>query len=111
MTNLMTSPLSAPCACGQPWETHHLRCPRQKHRGRGKVIALALAGGIALQLLFVLAVLDFGGLLRPITTADVLHAALAGPTQPRVPACEEFYAWKRTHRPTLLNHAVADAYG
>jgi len=28
-----------------------------------------------------------------------------------VRACEEFYAWQGTHNPTLLNQAVADAYG
>lgn len=26
-------------------------------------------------------------------------------------ACEEFYAWKGTHNSTLLDQAVADAYG
>jgi len=48
MTNVMTWLPSRPCACGQPWEAHELRCPRAKHRGAGRVVALAVAGGIAL---------------------------------------------------------------
>ena len=34
----------------------------------------------------------------------------AGPVQPRVQACELFYAWEKTHKPSLLDRAVADAY-
>ncbi len=51
------------------------------------VVALAVSGGVAVQVLFV----------------------VAGPVQPRAKACELFYAWEKTHNPSLLNRAVADA--
>jgi hypothetical protein len=86
---------STQCACGQPWEAHELRCPRPKHQGVGRVIALAVAGGVVLQVLFVVAlVIVTAGLTRPTTTFGVLHVAPTGPIQPRVHACEEFYAWQ-----------------
>lgn len=103
---------SAQCDCGQPWGAHELRCPRPKHRGVGRVIALAVTGGFLLQVLFVVAlVFVSAGLLRPTPTMDVFHVAPTGPIQPRIRACEEFYAWQGTHNPALLNQAVADAYG
>jgi hypothetical protein len=107
---------SARCDCGQPWEAHELRCPRPKHRGVGKVIALAVAGGLLLQVVFVAAlVVVVAGIPRPTSTPLRFHAlrlptASAGPVQPRMRACELFYAWKKTHRASLLNEAVADAH-
>src|SRR5262245_66272782 len=100
---------SAQCDCGQPWEAHELRCPRPKHRRVGRVIALAVTGGLVLQVLFVaaLAVVTAGSRAQTFRPA-VLHVPPTGPTQPRIRACEEFYAWQGTHNPTLLNHAVAD---
>jgi hypothetical protein len=78
------------------------------------VVGLALAGGVAVQVLFVVAVVFAAGLARrqhhlrfhPLRIA----IATAGPVQPRVRACELFYAWKKTHKPSLLNEAVADAH-
>jgi hypothetical protein len=75
------------------------------------VVALAVAGGIALQVLFIVALFAAAGLVRPGTSAVVLGVPRAtGPVQPRVQACELFYAWKKTHNPSLLNQAVADSY-
>jgi hypothetical protein len=100
------------CRCGEPWEAHQLRCPRPKHQGVGRVIALAVAGGVVLQLLFVVALVFAVGLMRPSTSPAVFRVLLppAGPVQPRVQACELFYAWEKTHKPSLLDRAVADAY-
>jgi hypothetical protein len=99
------------CPCGQPWEAHELRCPRPKHQGVGRVIALAVAGGLVLQVLFVSALVFAAGLTSPRRFSPaVLHVLPAGPVQPRVQACELFYAWEKTHNPSLLNRAVADAY-
>jgi hypothetical protein len=111
MPNVMTCLPSASCACGQPWDAHELRCPRQKHQGVGRVVALAVAGGVALQILFlVVAALFVAGLTRPSTSLAGMTRASAGPVQPRVQACELFYAWEKTHNPSLLNRAVADAH-
>ena len=111
MTNVMTWLPSAQCACGQPWDEHELRCPRSKRQRAGRVIALAVAGGIVLQVLFVFALFVAAGVMRSSTSVTVLRAApIAGPIEPRMHACELFYAWKRTHNPSLLNQAVADAY-
>jgi hypothetical protein len=111
MTNVMTWLPSAQCDCGQPWGAHQLRCPRPKHRGVGKVIALAVAGGVALQVLFIFGVFIAAGPTRPPTIQRFSIAHPSGPVQPRIRACEEFYAWKRTRNPNLLNDAVADAHG
>jgi hypothetical protein len=110
MTNVMTSLPSASCGCGQPWEAHELRCPRPKDRRTGRVIALAVAGGLALQVLFIVAL--FGAFQsRPTVITGLSRVpSVAGPIQPRVHACELFYAWKKTHNLGLLNQAVADAY-
>jgi hypothetical protein len=86
MTNVMTWLPSASCACGQPWEAHELRCPRQKHQGVGRVVALAVAGGIIVQILFLLvAALVVAGLTRPSTV-------LAGPLtlSPQAPSSHGF---------------------
>ena len=100
------------CACSQPWEAHELRCPRPKHQGVGRVIALAVAGGLVLQLLFVVGLVFATGLMHYRTAVAVRHfrSLPAGPVQPRVQACELFYAWEKTHKPSLLDRAVADAY-
>jgi len=75
------------------------------------VVALAVAGGIALQILFVVMLVFAAGLTssRIISTAAI-SPPTAGPVQPRVQACELFYAWEKTHNPALLNQAVADAH-
>jgi len=73
------------------------------------VIALAVAGGIALQVLFIVALVVVSGLMHP-PPARFSTVPLAGPVQPRVQACELFYAWGKTHNASLLNRAVADAY-
>ena len=111
----MTPLPSGQCRCGQPWEAHQLRCPRPKRPRVGGIIALAIAGGVVLQVLFVLALaVVVAGVTRPTTILALNHPlrrATSGPTQPRVRACEEFYALKRTHNPNLLNHAVTDSHG
>jgi hypothetical protein len=96
MTNGMPWLPSTQCACGQPWEAHELRCPRPKHRGVGRVIALAVAGGVVLQVVFVVALVFAAGLTSPGPrfSPAVFRVAPAGPMQPRVRACEEFYAWQ-----------------
>lgn len=107
----------APCTCGKPWEEHELRCPRQKRQGVGRVVALAVSGGVAVQLLFVVAIVFAAGLIRPPavtmgprpTMGPPPHYVVASPVQPRVQACELFYAWEKTRNPSLLNRAVADA--
>lgn len=110
MTNVMTWLSSTPCACGQPWEEHELRCPRRKRQGVGRVVALAVTGGVAVQVLFVIAIVFAVGLISPpMMTMQVPHHVVAGPVQPRVQACELFYAWEKTQNPSLLNRAVADA--
>lgn len=112
MTNVMTRLPSASCACGQPWEAHELRCPRQKRRGVGKVVALAVASGVAAQVLFVAAVVSALGLIsshRETIGRPIRHIVVTGPVQPRVQACELFYGWEMTHNPSLLKRAVADA--
>ena len=103
---------SAPCTCGKPWEDHELRCPRQKRQGVGRVVALAVSGGVAVQVLFVVAIVFAAGLInspRTVTMGPPPRYVVAGPVQPRVQACELFYAWEKTHNPSLLNRAVADA--
>src|SRR6266705_2132571 len=112
MTNVMTWLPSAPCTCGKPWEDHELRCPRQKRQGVGRVVALAVSGGVAVQVLFVVAIVFAAGLInspRTVTMGPPPRYVVAGPVQPRVQACELFYAWEKTHNPSLLNRAVADA--
>jgi hypothetical protein len=75
------------------------------------VIALAVAGGVVLQVLFVVALFGVAGQRSPaIITGLSRVPPTAGPLQPRVHACELFYAWKKTHNLSLLNQAVADAY-
>jgi hypothetical protein len=102
---------SVQCSCGQPWEAHVLRCPRPKRQRAGRVIALAVAGGVVLQVLFVVALFVAADLTRPPIRIGGIHVVpIAGPLQPRVHACELFYAWNKTHHPSLLNEAVADAY-
>jgi hypothetical protein len=105
---------SARCDCGQPWEAHELRCPRPKRKGVGSVIALAVAAGLILQVLFVALAVVVARLTRPSTNLGFhplrIAIATAGPVQPRMRACELFYAWKKTHKPSLLNEAVADAH-
>ena len=93
---------TAGCPCSQPWEAHELRCPRPKHQRVGRAIALAVAGGFVLQLLFVVALVFATGLMRPSTIGAVrhFHSLPAGPVQPRVQACELFYAWEKTHKPS-----------
>ncbi len=110
MTNVMTRVPSASCACGQPWEAHELRCPRQKRRGVGRVIALAIAGGVAAQVLFVVAIVFAAGLLSRPPTIGGPFLYHAGPVRPAVQACELFYAWEKTHNPSLLNRAADDAH-
>src|SRR5262249_68219 len=74
-------------------------------------VALAVAGGIILQILFlVVAALVVVDLTRPSISIAGITRAPAGPVQPRVQACELFYAWEKTHNPSLLNRAVADAH-
>jgi hypothetical protein len=112
MTNRMTSLPSAQCGCGQPWEAHELRCPRPKDRGTGRVIALAVAGGVVLQVLFVVALFGVAGQRSPaIITGLSRVPPTAGPLQPRVHACELFYAWKKTHNLSLLNPGRIRAAG
>jgi hypothetical protein len=89
---------SARCDCGRPWEAHELRCPRPKRKRVGRVIALAVAGGLVLQVLFVVALaVVVAGLTAYHHRVPPLRIAIAtaGPVQPRVRACELFYAWKR----------------
>jgi hypothetical protein len=75
------------------------------------VIALAVAGGLVLQVLFVVALaVVVAGLTRPQHHPLRIAIATAGPVQPRVRARELFYAWKKTQKPSLLNEAVADAH-
>ncbi len=97
------------CPCGQPWEAHELRCPRPKHRGIGRVIALAVAGGIAVQVFFVFALLAAAGLRHPLPAQRFSVAVPdAGPVQPALQACMMFYGWEGTHNTKFLNQAVAD---
>jgi hypothetical protein len=77
------------------------------------VVALAVAGGIALQMLFFVALFASVGMARPTigSIPTVTHVAPpADPVRPRVQACELFYAWEKTHNLSLLNHAVTDSY-
>ena len=67
MTNAMTSPVSARCSCGQPWEAHDVRCP-PKRRGVGRLVALAVAGGLAAVFLFVVVALGLVGRSPQFTT-------------------------------------------
>jgi len=76
------------------------------------VVALAVSGGVAVQVLFVVAIVFAAGLInspRTVTMGPPPRYVVAGPVQPRVQACELFYAWEKTHNPSLLNRAVADA--
>jgi hypothetical protein len=84
--------------------------PATASSGDGRVVALAVAGGIAIQIPFVVAALAFAArLMRPSFSTVTIKPAPAGPLRPRVQACELFYAWERTYNPSLLNQAVADA--
>jgi hypothetical protein len=59
-----------------------LRCPRPKHRGVGRVVGLALAGGVAVQVLFAVAVVFAAGFISPpptILRGAVLYHAGPGP--------------------------------
>ena len=98
------------CRCGQPWEAHELRCPRPKHQAVARVIALAVAGGIALQVLFVFALFGAVGLMHPVERFTVVPLPPAGPVQPALQACMMFYRWEGTHNTKFLNQAVADAH-
>ncbi len=98
------------CRCGQPREAHELRCPRPKHQGVGRVIALAVAGGIVLQVLFVFALFVVVGLVHPVERISVVPQPPAGPVQPALQACMMFYSWEGTHNTKFLNQAVADAH-
>jgi hypothetical protein len=104
--DLMTVP---PCEhCGQPW-AHGFGDPPVR-RGVGKVIVLAVLGGIAAYLLLIVAAAYlFAGLTRPTGTVIFRHV-VAGPLRPRLQACELFYKWEGTHDPNVLNRAVADAH-
>jgi len=76
-----------------------------------KVIVLAVLGGLAAQIPFmVFAAYVFVGLTRPIMMASSGGAIPAGSLRPRLQACELFSKWERTHDPNLLNRAVADAH-
>lgn len=103
---------SAACACGRPWEEHQLRCPRPERQGAGRVVALAVSGGVAVQVLFIVAIVFAAGLISPPPRSigwPGPQYAVAGPVQPRVQACELFYAWEKTRHRGLLTRAVADA--
>jgi len=97
-----------PCDhCGQLW-AHRFDGPPAK-RNIGTVIALAVLGGLAVQIPFiVLAAYVYAGLtthMMMVTQGGIP----AGSLRPRLQACELFSKWERTHDPNLLNRAAADA--
>jgi len=97
--------------CGQPWEAHW-RCPPPRKRGTGKLIVLAVLVGVVLlvESVALAAYLD-GALTRHQHFSTAIRSRVnVGPVQPRVQACELFYAWEKTRNPSLLNRAVADAH-
>lgn len=86
-----------PCDhCGQPW-AHRVDGTPVK-RGTGKAIVLAILGGVAAQILFIVAVaLVLAGLTRPPNTiGGIPHRSVAirhlpaGSLRPRLQACELF---------------------
>jgi len=104
-----------PCDhCRQPW-AHGLDGPPVK-RGTGKVIVLAILGGVAAQILFIVAAaLVLAWLTPPTIIGGIPHSAVAmrplptGSLRPRLQACELFHKWQRTHDASLLKQAVVDA--
>ena len=71
---------------------------------------MAVIGGVLLQALPVALFVVAAAQSRPIISVPGIRASVAGPIPPRVRACEEFYAWRRTRNPVLLDQAVGDAY-
>jgi len=99
-----------PCDhCGQPW-AHGFDGPPVK-RAVGKVIVLAVLGGVAAQILvMVLAAYVYAGLSRHSSTVISLGLP-AGPLRPALQACALFDRWEATAGSNnLLNRAVADAH-
>jgi hypothetical protein len=101
-----------PCDhCRQPW-AHGLDGPPVK-RDVGKVIVLAVLGGVAAQILFiVLAAYVYVGLSRQSSTVLTYARLPAGPLRPAFQACALFDRWEATTgaNTNLLNRAVADAH-
>ncbi len=102
----MTKP---PCDhCEQPW-AHGSDGPSVK-RDVGKVIVLAVLGGVVAQIVFiVLAAYVFVLSRQPETT--IIRGLPAGPLRPAFQACASFSRWEATagSNTDLLNRAVADA--
>ena len=78
-------------------------------RNIGKVIALAVLGGLAAQIPFIVVTAYVYAGLTTHMMVVAQGGNRAGSLMPRLRACELFYKWERTHDPNLLNRAVADA--
>ena len=105
----MTMP---PCDhCGRPW-AHGFDGPPVK-RDVGKVIVIAVLGGVVAQIMFiVLAGYVYVSLSHQSSTAIISAGPPPGPTRPVLQACTLFDRWeaKAGSSTNLLNQAVADAY-
>ena len=101
-----------PCDhCGQPWAHRFEGAPVK--RNIRKVIVLAVLGGLAAQIPFIVfAAYVYVGLTRPIMMASSGGAIPAGPLRPALQACTLFDRWEATagSNTNLLNRAVADAH-
>src|SRR5215470_3509547 len=99
-----------PCDhCDQPWA--HSELPAK--RGVGKVIVLAVLGGVVAQILFI--VLASHIYPRPsqphrIGGAVVVRGHYSGPMRPVLRACTLFKRWEANGRSNarLLDQAIAD---
>src|SRR5215472_17293814 len=78
-------------------------------RNIGKVIAMAVLGGLAAQIPFIVVTAYVYAGLTTHMMVVTQGGNRAGSLMPRLRACELFYKWERTHDPNLLNRAVADA--
>jgi hypothetical protein len=102
---------NSPCDhCGQPWAHGFEGPPVRRHTGR--VIVLAVLGGVAQALLIVLAAyLSLGlNVSRPVFTV-ISVGPDAAPLRPALQACTSFDRWRASANssPSLLNRAVGDA--
>jgi hypothetical protein len=101
-----------PCDhCDQPWA--HSELPAK--RGVGKVIVLAVLGGMVAQILFI--VLAAHVFSRPIQHRSlggpvVMRGHPAGPMRPALLACTLFERWEADghSNPKLLNRAIDYAH-
>ena len=102
-----------PCDnCGQPCAHGSGGSPEKP--GTRKVIVLAILGGLAAHVLFiVITVIVLAGSTRnsiPTVGHSSVRHPLAGSLRPRLQACELFQQWQGTHRPRLLSQAITDAH-